>query len=154
MCTPATLLAAYQGPCPFDRDGLIFLHRELQYTPGITPLALVWKDAACSRYLLDTDAAGQVPPRQQVTLEYRMDHTVATQDDPPVVLGRIPPAAVQQVQGLTPGALVRFSIGEQGVSFTPEGGVAGADLKFESVANQRRGRADSLSKVRGCAGCR
>lgn len=36
----------------------------------------------------DTDAAGTVPPRQAVTLQYQLDATVATGDEPPVVLGK------------------------------------------------------------------
>lgn len=111
--TSASLLAAYQGPCPYERDGLLLLHKELQYASGITPLALVWKDANCSRYFIDTDAQGLVPERQQVILEYRMDCTVATEDEPPVVLGRIPPELAGKVPGLEPGALVRFSIGDK-----------------------------------------
>ena len=46
-------------PCSFQRDGLLLLHREGHYWPGEgTPLALLWKDAASSRYFIDTDAAG------------------------------------------------------------------------------------------------
>ena len=62
--TPAGLAAAHSGGVQqpgggnFQRDGILLLHKEGQYSPGQTPLALVWKDAACSRYFLDTDAAG------------------------------------------------------------------------------------------------
>lgn len=42
-------------------------------------------------------AAGVPLAQQQVVLEYRMDRTVATADDPPVVLGRMPDAFVQQL---------------------------------------------------------
>lgn len=41
--------------------------------------------------------AGVPLAQQQAVLEYRMDRTVATQDDPPVVLGRMPDAFVQQL---------------------------------------------------------
>ena len=41
--------------------------------------------------------AGVPLAQQQVVLEYRMDRTVATADDPPVVLGRMPDAFVQQL---------------------------------------------------------
>ena len=89
-------------PCSFCRDGLLLLHREAQYAPGgprhaTTPLALLWKDAACSRYLLDTDAAGAALAAQAVVLEYRMDRSVATADEAPVVLGRMPEAFVAQL---------------------------------------------------------
>jgi snurportin-1 len=89
-----------------------------------------------------------VPQRQQVVLRYRADATVATADDPPVALGRLPPDFVARMGAklLRPGRLLRFSVGEGGVAF--EGGrPAGADLKYEGPANQRRGRADALSKV-------
>lgn len=47
---------AYAGTVPYERDGLLLLHKEGQYHTGHTPLALLWKDAACSRYVIDTDA--------------------------------------------------------------------------------------------------
>lgn len=51
--TPAGLTAAYSDPLPFTRDGLLLRHREGHYVTGApTPLALLWKDAACSAYLL------------------------------------------------------------------------------------------------------
>lgn len=54
----AGLAAAYGGAAPYARDGLAFLHREAHYTPGQSPLSLLWKDQACSKYVIDTDAAG------------------------------------------------------------------------------------------------
>ncbi len=59
------LVAAHSGAVPFVRDGLLLLHKEGIYAAGATsPLALLWKDAGCCRHLLDTDAAGTVPPLQ------------------------------------------------------------------------------------------
>lgn len=53
------------------------------------------------------------PCAQQVTLQYRMDGTVATEDDPPVVLGQLPAGFIEQMQShLRPGRLLRFSIGD------------------------------------------
>ncbi len=155
-------------PCACVQDGLYFLHKEGHYAGGGSPcpLALLWKDDACSSYLLvngdglgggpcpccerahaviaapsisaatpyctlwtavlvrcasrhtvmlrkrwykrlhyhavyhccghsdvpapmqDTDASGAVPPHQALVLEYCHDGSVATADDPPVVLGR------------------------------------------------------------------
>ena len=82
--------AAHSSPCPFQRDGCLFLHSQGLYTIGVSPLALVWKDEQCSRYFLDTDADGVVPRQQQLTLAWQMDGTLATEDDPPVVLARMP----------------------------------------------------------------
>jgi hypothetical protein len=97
----------------------------------------------------DTDADGVVPPHQQLVLRYRADGTVATgDDDSPATLGRMPPEWVARMgpKLLRPGRLLRFSLQDGGLSF--EGGrPAGADLKYEGPANQRRGRADALSKV-------
>ena len=33
---------------PYARDGLLFYHKEAFYTPGSSPLALLWADAHCS----------------------------------------------------------------------------------------------------------
>lgn len=153
---PATcegLESVVRGSCSgstlgFVQDGCYLLHKEGHYQPGHAPLALLWKDESCSRYMLDTDADGVVPDRQQVVLQYRADATVATEDDPPVVLGRMPPDWVSHMgpKLLRPGRLLRFSVGDGGLSFVG-GRPVGADLKYEGPANQRRGRADALSKV-------
>lgn len=50
------LKEAYSGHVPYERDGLLLLHKQGYYQQGITPLALLWKDGACSRYVIDTDA--------------------------------------------------------------------------------------------------
>jgi snurportin-1 len=45
-------------------------------------------------------------------LEYRLDGTVATDDEPPVVLGQLPATFLQQMaKHLRPGRLLKFSIG-------------------------------------------
>ena len=53
---------------------------------------------------------------QAVVLEYRMDRTVATADDPPVVLARMPADFVDRMgPRLKPGKLLRFAIEEAGI---------------------------------------
>lgn len=42
-------------------------------------------------------AAGVPLAQQQIVLEFRMDCTVATHDDSPVVLGRMPDSFVRQL---------------------------------------------------------
>ena len=147
---PATsggLHAAYGEPVPFTRDGLYLIHRRTQYTLGQTPLALNWKDAASSRYFVDTDAKGNVLPEQHIVLRYQADRGVSTADEPPITLATMPEAFVKKVGGkLRPGRLLRFALGPSGVTFM-EGSPVGADLKYVGVANQRRGRADALSKI-------
>lgn len=52
----------------------------------------------------------------QVILSLRMDRTVATIDDPPIVLGQLPAEFIEHMGAkLQPGALIRFSLLE-GVS--------------------------------------
>ncbi|DBA86304.1 TPA: hypothetical protein ACH3X2_005543 [Trebouxia sp. C0005] len=146
-CSPEGLQQAYSTPVPFQRDGLYLLHKEGHYSLSSTPLAVLWKDSSCSQYFVDTDANGVVSDHQSVTLEYRMDQTVATADSPPVVLGQMPHDFVQKMgSGLRPGKLLRFDIGPGGLQMQ-HGQPTGADLKFTGVANQRRGRADVYSKV-------
>ena len=58
------LKAAHSGPVAFRRDGCYFLHKQGHYTLGSSPLALVWKDADCSPFHVDTDADGLVPQWQ------------------------------------------------------------------------------------------
>lgn len=59
------LQQAYAGAVPYERDGLLLLHKEGHYHAGHTPLALLWKDAACSRYVIDTDAKVHLFTRPQ-----------------------------------------------------------------------------------------
>ncbi|KAG2441934.1 hypothetical protein HXX76_003539 [Chlamydomonas incerta] len=145
------LAGAAAAAVDFMRDGLYLLHRQGHYVPGPapSPLALLWKDLGCSRYLMDTDAKGLPLEHQQAILAYRADRTVATEDDPPVVLGRLPEAFVTSAGerlGLKPGRLLRFSIKQGGITLH-EGRPCGADLHFEGTVPQRRGRADSFSKI-------
>ncbi|WIA09803.1 hypothetical protein OEZ85_009178 [Tetradesmus obliquus] len=150
----AAAAAAAAGGCPgYVQDGVYLRHVEGHYSQGggCTPLALLWKDAGCSRYLLDTDGDGVVPEFQQLVLAYQGPPTdgVATADEPPVVLGRLPQEFVQQMgpKLLRPGRLLRFSIRAGGLLFNADGSPAGADLAYEGPANQRRGRADVYTKV-------
>uniref|UniRef100_A0A1D1ZPW4 Snurportin-1 n=1 Tax=Auxenochlorella protothecoides TaxID=3075 RepID=A0A1D1ZPW4_AUXPR len=143
----AGLAAAYGGAAPYARDGLAFLHREAHYTPGQSPLSLLWKDQACSKYVIDTDAAGVPLPAQRLVLAYRMDGSVATGDVEPCALGRMPPGFQAGTgRGLGPGTLLRFELGPGGFTLL-DGCPVGADLRLLGVAGARRGRADTLSKV-------
>lgn len=56
LCTTESLRAAYTG-APFERDGLLFLHREGLYECGPSPLFLSWSDASCSSRFYDYGSA-------------------------------------------------------------------------------------------------
>ncbi|KAI5069245.1 hypothetical protein GOP47_0015546 [Adiantum capillus-veneris] len=146
-CDKAGLERAYNGNVPFERDGCLFLNRHAHYVLGITPLALVWKDPASSRYHIDTDSSGNVPVYQQVVLEFQEDGTVATSDDPKVILGSMPPEFLRQNnQHLRTGMLLKFAIGDHGLSIV-NGKPVAADIHYQGLANRRRAGADSVSKV-------
>lgn len=146
-CDKAGLQAAYNGIVPFERDGCLFLNRHAHYALGVTPLALLWKDSVSSRYHIDTDSKGNVPAFQQVVLELQEDGTAATCDDPKVVLGSMPHEFLQQnKQHLQAGMLLKFAIGDQGMSIV-NGRPVAADIHYQGLANRLRAGADSVSKV-------
>ncbi|KAE9112725.1 hypothetical protein PF005_g11100 [Phytophthora fragariae] len=47
---PAGIMAAYSTTYPFLKDGLLFYMKAGHYEMGLSPLALVWKDAKTSRF--------------------------------------------------------------------------------------------------------
>eukprot|EP00741_Cyanophora_paradoxa_P001737 tig00000073_g1684.t1 len=105
------LEAAYRGSWGYGKDGLLFVHRAAHYELGVTPLALMWKDAACCRYFDDPRSA-LAQPLQIVTLAVGEGAALLTGDDPPVPLGALPPALLASPEGapLRPGHLVRVTI--------------------------------------------
>eukprot|EP01018_Ginkgo_biloba_P035149 Gb_30822 [translate_table: standard] len=146
-CDRSGLQAAYNGPLPYVKDGLLFCNRQAHYILGLTPLSLVWKDENCSQYFLDTDKKGIVPTCQQVVLELQEDGTVGTADEPPVILGSMPQQFLQQNEKhFKPGSILSFSIGDQGLRIV-HGKPVVADIHFKGIASRGRASADSFSKV-------
>ena len=152
----STIHDAARQHCSFGfiPDGLSFIHCESHYSlGGQSPLFILWKDSQCSRYLLDTDSKGVPLEKQQLTLQLLMDSTVATGDEPPVVLGQLPPGFIDQIASagpssvkLTAGRLLRFSLGQGGIQFH-DSRPYGADLTFLGVVSQRRSKADPFTKI-------
>ena len=88
---------AGNGPS-FARDGVLFLHKESGYScDEASPLALVWKDSTCSRYVVETDAQGKALERQSALLRVvevsEGVFAAATGDDPAVPLAPAPAPA-------------------------------------------------------------
>ncbi|CAA2979024.1 Hypothetical predicted protein [Olea europaea subsp. europaea] len=144
-CDQEGLNAAYTGPVPYVKDGLLFCNKHAHYQSGNTPLILVWKDENCSQYVIDTDSKGQVPNKQQVVLELLFDGKLATSDDPPVIFGCLNEDFIQET-GLQAGNLLRFAISDGGLSFV-DGKLEKADLHYLGKPNRARAFADSYSKV-------
>ncbi|KAG9445975.1 hypothetical protein H6P81_012103 [Aristolochia fimbriata] len=144
-CDQKGLQAAYSGPVPYAKDGLLFYNKHAQYQTGNTPLALVWKDENCSQYVLDTDSLGQIPAQQQVVLELQADGNLTTSDDPPLVFGCLDKDFIQKA-GLQPGHLLRFAIHDEGLKIT-DGKFEKADMQYIGKSNRARAFAYSYSKI-------
>eukprot|EP00793_Prasinoderma_coloniale_P006325 PRCOL_00001155-RA len=126
-------------PHPQGRDGILLVHREAHYELGQTELALLWKDAHCSSYLVDTDAEGNVPKAQFVALRYRAaDGACVTRDAPePTALTRLPQTFIDaHASSLRDGMLLRFVVGAGGID----------DLKYYGPGKRGR-QPDFLSKI-------
>lgn len=50
-CNIEGLKRAYAGELPYQREGLLFVHKDSFYLHGLNPNVLVWKDLATSKYL-------------------------------------------------------------------------------------------------------
>ncbi|KAA3460583.1 snurportin-1 [Gossypium australe] len=144
-CDQSGLYAAYTGVVPYAKDGLLFYNKHALYQTGNTPLALVWKDENCSQYVIDTDGKGEIPSQQQVVLELQDDRKLVTSDDPPVLFGCLDRDIIEK-SGLHTGNLLRFAIGDGGLSFA-DGKLEKADLIYLGKSNRARAFADSYSKV-------
>lgn len=71
-----------------------------------------------------------------------------TEDEPPLQLGVLEGTCECAIDFsiFRKGTLMRFTIQEKGINVV-DGKVQGIDLHFQEVANQRKGRADSISKI-------
>jgi hypothetical protein len=54
---PAGLAAVYGTDFGYVRDCLLLLDRQAHYSPGVSPLALLWKDAQTSQYFVESRSA-------------------------------------------------------------------------------------------------
>ncbi|KAK9198230.1 hypothetical protein WN944_013414 [Citrus x changshan-huyou] len=144
-CDQRGLYSAYIESVPYAKDGLLFYNKHAHYQTGNTPLALVWKDEKCSQYVIDTDSKGQVLSQQQVVLELQEDGKLSTSDDPPVIFGCLDGEFIQK-SGLQSGSLLKFAIGNGGLSFV-DGKLEKSDLNYLGKSNRARMFADSYSKT-------
>ena len=63
-CEPSSLPVLYPASplLPCTQDGLLFVHKQAMYSPSAlpTPLALLWKDARCSRWMQSGTGKGYI----------------------------------------------------------------------------------------------
>lgn len=147
--TPEGLHKAYNDNLPFIRDGLLFMHKEACYHGGQTPLALVWKDSQTSRYSIDTDASGIPLDKQYVTLIYsgNEQRDMVTGDDWPMAVASLPrDFTIKMAAHLERGKNLKFILPEDGVHELDNGNFW-LNLVFVGAVNQRRKKADMISKI-------
>lgn len=158
-CAPAHLEVCYGGGVAtlgYGVDGLLFIRRASHYCGGSTADALVWKDAACSRFVVDTDADGVEEEHQAIVLELCADGALCTDDG--AALGSID-AVGAAAADVRVGELLRFTIAGAALSSgdaehptsadAEEDGSAPAVFGVEFVApcGPARCLADSWSKI-------
>lgn len=91
-CSAGNVVAAHHvAALPFERDGLLFFHKQAPYVRSTSPFALVWKDHGSCSYF-----ASLLSDLPRAVLELNADGTLQTSDSPPIVLGRLPAGAVVQ----------------------------------------------------------
>mmetsp|Transcript_17148 Transcript_17148/g.23681 ORF Transcript_17148/g.23681 Transcript_17148/m.23681 type:complete len:214 (-) Transcript_17148:91-732(-) len=148
-CSLEGLRSAYTITMPFTRGGLLFYNKQGHYTLGLSPLVLHWKDQHCSNYFIDTDKDGNVLPQQSLVLRFQAQSgNLVTGDDPPVALAVMPQDFVTtHAESLREGLLLRCVVGEKGLSLDAQGRPLTVDVHLDGLANQRRGGADSFTKI-------
>ncbi|KAF1329754.1 hypothetical protein FI667_g5531, partial [Globisporangium splendens] len=126
---------AYSGTFPFLKDGLLFYMKAAHYELGLSPLALVWKDANTSRYFVYTEKPNIVlrldGANQFTTLE---GVTFFTAD----------PDFVKQHE-LSEGDLAKFSFDHGYIDDDNKPCVTG--LQFDKRCSPQRALADSWTKI-------
>jgi len=64
----------------YHADGLQFMHKQGKYFPGLTPLALMYKDTNLSRYAVDTETEDRKPEDEVCVLQLRKGCALRTED--------------------------------------------------------------------------
>jgi len=126
---------------PYAKDALVFMHKQAQYWPGLSPLLLSWRDKHICKYVVDTpDVNGvEIPPTQAVVLELRTKHFLRTEDK--VIVGQ---AQEEQLK----------KIGKVRVKELLRGECDGVDqagklinLRLTGKAGRNRPTADSMGRI-------
>ncbi|TYZ61531.1 hypothetical protein PybrP1_006855 [[Pythium] brassicae (nom. inval.)] len=129
------IMEAYSTTFPFLKDGLLFYLKAAHYELGLSPLALVWKDANTSRYFVYTE---------KPSIVLRLDDASNFTTLEGITLFSADPEFLQQHE-LSEGDLAKFSFehgyidGEQVPRLT--------GLTFDKRCSPQRALADSWTKI-------
>jgi snurportin-1 len=137
------VLNSYPGE--FRQDGLWLFHSESHYVLGSTPLALCWKDAQCSKYLIDHDGKRSNSHSDRLSLVLSVDEHKSLLDAEGHELGVLSAEALCDFGGsVRPGSLLKFSSSGVDLACAVP---ALLDLRLENSASPARLRADAWSKI-------
>jgi hypothetical protein len=80
-CDGNGLIQAYSAPLNYQRNGLLFYHREGHYETTLTPLVLLWKDHHVTRYLDQSEGETQ---RRRIPIALQCQAMLPDSSDPSV----------------------------------------------------------------------
>ncbi|ETV90566.1 hypothetical protein, variant [Aphanomyces invadans] len=132
-CTVDGLIAAHATTFSFTKDGLLFYCKAGMYTPGLTPLVLLWRDADTSQY----------ENQLSVVLEVDDDGLACATSDHVVMYTFTPEQA--KAEEVVAGDLVRVSV--ESIEWGGDGDVEVTGAVFQKRCSPQRGVADSWTKL-------
>ncbi|KAL3657325.1 hypothetical protein V7S43_017832 [Phytophthora oleae] len=132
---PAGILAAYSTTYPFLKDGLLFYMKAGHYEMGLSPLALVWKDANTSRFFVYS-------AKPSIVLRLEGSSEFATLEG--IVLLTADQDCIQQYE-LSEGDLASFSFEQHEVDENQTPHLTG--LEFVKRCSPQRALPDSWTKI-------
>ncbi|KAL4140183.1 hypothetical protein PRNP1_015254 [Phytophthora ramorum] len=132
---PAGIMAAYSTTYPFLKDGLLFYMKAGHYEMGLSPLALVWKDANTSRFFVYS-------AKPSIVLRLEGDNEFATLEG--IVLFTADEDFIQQHE-LSEGDLASFSFDQHEVDENQTPHLTG--LTFMKRCSPQRALPDSWTKI-------
>ena len=104
---PTGIMSAYSQHYGFTKDCLLFVNKETQYQPGVTSLAVLWKDGHCSEYFIESRSTVE----QIATFVLGPTGELNTCDDPTYTVASLSPELLRShTPALSPGDPVRCAI--------------------------------------------
>ncbi|KAG7394771.1 hypothetical protein PHYBOEH_004677 [Phytophthora boehmeriae] len=132
---PAGIMAAYSTTFPFLKDGLLFYMKAGHYDLGLSPLALVWKDANTSRFFVYS-------AKPSIVLRLQSNNEFATLEG--IVLFTADNKFIQ-LHELSEGDLASFSFEQHEMDETQSPHLSG--LVFVKRCSPQRALPDSWTKI-------
>jgi hypothetical protein len=146
-CHILGLLEAYNRQITLHKGGLIFEHKSLLYYPGfICPLTLLWKDNACTKFLLDTEKSGKIMDRQQIALKYYENGNLMTFDEVFLIMEKTNFEMIRSISRLHPRLKIIFDLWDRGI-LKIEGSSIILDARWKRIARSYFNSVDSISKI-------